>query len=119
MCAPPVLCRPAHQPSLHAPETPPVHLPISLPLQRLSSQIRQAIREQRYPEFVRQYVARQFPAGDVPEWVCEGCRLAGISLEGVAKEAAANGPATAAAAADGAAVAEGQQQQQQQQGTER
>ncbi|EFN58822.1 hypothetical protein CHLNCDRAFT_140645 [Chlorella variabilis] len=35
---------------------------------RLSAQIRQAIMEQRYAEFVRQYVAVQFPKGDVPEW---------------------------------------------------
>eukprot|EP00887_Chlorella_sp_A99_P002668 scaffold6.g2668.t1 len=47
---------------------------------RLAAQIREAITEQRYPEFVRQYVARQFPSGDYPEWVVEGCRLAGIEL---------------------------------------
>lgn len=51
-----------------------------LTLQRLSQQIRDAIREQRYPAFVREYVARQYPAGDYPEWVVEGCRLAGIEL---------------------------------------
>ncbi len=50
-------------------------------MQRLSAQIRQAILEQRYPEFVRQFVAMQFPKGNVPEWVVEGCCLAGISLQ--------------------------------------
>ena len=49
-------------------------------LQRLTADIRQAIHEQRYPEFVQRYVARQFPAGDYPDWVMEGCRLAGIAL---------------------------------------
>lgn len=58
-----------------------VHLCLPSPaLQRLSQQIRDAIREQRYPAFVREYVARQYPAGDYPEWVVEGCRLAGIEL---------------------------------------
>ncbi|KAL4443007.1 hypothetical protein ABPG77_008498 [Micractinium sp. CCAP 211/92] len=69
-------------------------------MMRLSAQIRQAIKEQRYPEFVRQYVARQFPRGDVPDWVRDGCHLAGISLDGLTADTAAS-PATAAASAAG------------------
>ncbi|KAL4457743.1 hypothetical protein ABPG75_012608 [Micractinium tetrahymenae] len=67
-------------------------------MMRLSAQIRQAIKEGRYPEFVRQFVARQFPKGDIPDWVRDGCQLAGISLDGLA---AATGVATAAAGAAG------------------
>ena len=65
----------------HAPRPPPPPPPPPA-LQRLASEIRDAIREGRYPEYVRQYVARHFPAGDVPEWVALGCRLAGIELPG-------------------------------------
>lgn len=64
-------------------------------MQRLTAAIRAAIREQRYPAFVREYVARQFPGGDVPAWVCEGCALAGIELEQVGS---GEGGGTAAAA---------------------
>ena len=80
------------------------------PLQRLSRQIREAIKEQRYPAFVREYVARQFPAGDHPEWVVEGCRLAGIELGSSGTgggPAAAYGAGGAAAAAAAAAAADG------------
>ncbi|KAI7845903.1 hypothetical protein COHA_000636 [Chlorella ohadii] len=83
-------------------------------MMRLSQQIRDAIKEQRYPAFVRDYVARQFPAGDYPEWVVESCRLAGIELgssgggAGDGKAAAADGSAAAAdGSAAGAAAAAG------------
>ena len=78
-------------------------------MQRLSRQIREAIQEQRYPRFVRQYVVRQFPTGDVPDWVVEGCKLAGISLSADADLLEPSGiaaaPAMAAAAAAAAAAA--------------
>lgn len=75
----------------------------SLPVQRLSGQIRRAIIEQRYPSFVREYVAQQYPRGGVPDWVIEGCQLAGIELDlRAAGQGAANG---AAEAADGTAPA--------------
>lgn len=97
--------------------------PTATPLQRLSAQIREAIQEQRYPEFVRQYVARQFPRGDVPQWVRDGCQLAGISLQGVATAPAPEAEANAAAAADsvpnGGAAAAVQQQRQQRKGRQR
>ena len=84
-------------------------------LQRLSCQIREAVQQQRYPQFVRDCVARHYPAGDWPEWVCEGCRLAGISLDttgpaqkggaaAAAVEAGGGGGAGAAAGASGAAA---------------
>lgn len=70
---------------------------------RLSGQIRRAIIEQRYPSFVREYVAQQYPRGGVPDWVIEGCQLAGIELDlRAAGQGAANG---AAKAADGTAPA--------------
>ena len=50
-------------------------------MQRLGSEIREAIREGRYPEYVRESVKRHYPKGDVPDWVIEGCTLAGILLE--------------------------------------
>ena len=73
-------------------------------MQRLSRQIREAIQEQRYPRFVRQYVARQFPAGDVPDWVVEGCKLAGISLSADADQLEQTVSAAAAAAAASGSV---------------
>jgi len=50
-------------------------------MQRLGSEIREAIREGRYPEYVKESVKRHYPKGDVPDWVIEGCTLAGIHLE--------------------------------------
>lgn len=50
-------------------------------MQRLARQIREAIKEDRMPEYVREAVRKHFPDGDVPEWVRVGCELAGIQLE--------------------------------------
>ena len=52
-------------------------------MQRLAAQIRAAIKENRYGEYVRATVARHYPQGDVPGWVCDGCALAGIQLDGI------------------------------------
>ena len=48
---------------------------------RLGAQIRAAITEQRFPEYVRTFVAGHHPDGLVPEWVRVGLDLAGIELE--------------------------------------
>lgn len=48
------------------------------------------MQEQRFPEFVRNFLRDMFPKGDVPKWVCEAMDCAGISLEGVV---APEGPA--------------------------
>lgn len=53
-------------------------------LQGLTRRIRAAIKEQRFPEFVRAYVAGLYPKQDVPQWVVDALQFAGISLEGVA-----------------------------------
>lgn len=49
-------------------------------MQRLTKRIRQAITEQRFPEFVREYVRMQYPKGDHPEWVRLSLDMAGISM---------------------------------------
>ncbi|GAB4820678.1 hypothetical protein N2152v2_007724 [Parachlorella kessleri] len=49
-------------------------------MQRLARDIRQAIKAGRYPDYVRDFVYRHYPKGDIPEWVLAGCELAGIEL---------------------------------------
>lgn len=53
-------------------------------LQGLTRRIRQAIKEQRLPDFVRKFLSGMYPKGDVPQWVVDALDVAGISLEGVA-----------------------------------
>jgi len=50
-------------------------------MQRLTAQIRAAIKEGRLPEYVRDTVRRHYPKGNLPEWVRDGCELAGIELD--------------------------------------
>lgn len=57
----------------------------------MTRRIRQAIKEQRFPDFVRQFMAGMFPRGDVPQWVVDALDVAGISLDGVAKLRPAHG----------------------------
>eukprot|EP00879_Flechtneria_rotunda_P005893 GHRR01006199.1.p1 GENE.GHRR01006199.1~~GHRR01006199.1.p1 ORF type:complete len:396 (+),score=104.04 GHRR01006199.1:868-2055(+) len=54
-------------------------------MQGLTQRIQQAIKQQCFPDFVRQFLSGMFPAGDVPQWVVDALDVAGISLEGVAK----------------------------------
>jgi queuine tRNA-ribosyltransferase catalytic subunit len=49
-------------------------------MQRLTQQIREAIKEGRLAEYVRDTVRRHFPEGDVPDWVQDACELANIDL---------------------------------------
>ena len=53
-------------------------------MQSLTRRIRQAIEEQRLPDFVRGFLRDLHPQGDVPQWVCDALGAAGISLEDVA-----------------------------------
>ncbi|GIL72230.1 hypothetical protein Vretimale_296 [Volvox reticuliferus] len=50
--------------------------------QRLTREIRTAIEEQRFPEWVRSFLQTMFPKGDVPGWVQDAMAAADISLEG-------------------------------------
>jgi queuine tRNA-ribosyltransferase len=47
---------------------------------RLGQEIREAITEQRFPEYARDMVACAYPDGDVPEWITLGLELADITL---------------------------------------
>ena len=49
-------------------------------MQRLGADIRAAITEQRFPEYVRAFVRGHHPDGAVPEWIQQGLQLAGIEL---------------------------------------
>jgi queuine tRNA-ribosyltransferase catalytic subunit len=49
-------------------------------MQRLTRGIQQAIKEQRFPEFVRDYLRRTYPSGDFPAWAVNGLRMAGIEV---------------------------------------
>jgi queuine tRNA-ribosyltransferase len=37
--------------------------------QQLTQQIRDAISKQHFPQFVQQFVRKQYPSGDIPLWV--------------------------------------------------
>ena len=50
-------------------------------MQRLGRDIRAAIMEHRYPEYVRMFVRRHHPDGAVPQWIRTGLELAGIELD--------------------------------------
>jgi len=49
-------------------------------MQRLTKRIRAAITEQRFPQFVREYVRMQYPNKDEPEWVRLSLKYAGIEM---------------------------------------
>ena len=49
-------------------------------MQRLTADIREAIKKGRMAEYVKETVERHYPKGDVPDWVREGCSLADIEL---------------------------------------
>lgn len=48
--------------------------------QRLTKQIREAITGQRFPAFVRDFVHKQHPNGDIPVWVIESLTEVGINV---------------------------------------
>lgn len=49
--------------------------------QRLTRDMRAAIKAQRFPQWVRAYMKGMFPQGDVPAWVVEALDAAGIPLK--------------------------------------
>lgn len=51
-------------------------------LARLGFEIREAITEQRFPEYARELISLTYPDGIVPDWVREAMRLADIDLHG-------------------------------------
>lgn len=53
-------------------------------MQNLTRRMRQAIKAQTFPAFVRAFLADMYPKGDVPQWVRDAMVVAAISLEGIA-----------------------------------
>eukprot|EP00898_Chlorokybus_atmophyticus_P003227 jgi/Chlat1/3905/Chrsp26S04019 len=49
-------------------------------MMQLGIDIRTAIIEGRFPEYVQAFLTRMFPAGDVPQWVCNAMHCAGIAV---------------------------------------
>ncbi|XP_058087438.1 uncharacterized protein LOC131234504 isoform X2 [Magnolia sinica] len=49
-------------------------------MMRLSKDLHTSIIEGRFPEFVCGFLQKQFPNGDVPEWVCNAMEVAGIDI---------------------------------------
>ncbi len=47
---------------------------------RLMANIRQAIKEDKYPQFVRTFVKDNYPMGDVPTWAVNALEAVGITL---------------------------------------
>lgn len=50
-------------------------------LLRLTKAMRQAILADDLPRFVNDYMAKMFPKGDVPKWVRDALKVAGIELQ--------------------------------------
>ena len=50
---------------------------------QLSRDMRTAIIEQRFGDFVREFMCRRFPDCNYPTWVLEAMQDAGIELKGV------------------------------------
>lgn len=47
---------------------------------RLMKSVREAIKEDKYPQFVRQFVKNNYPDGDYPTWAVNALKHVGISL---------------------------------------
>lgn len=57
----------------------------------LVNRMRDAILEQRYPEFCREFLATHFPnPSDIPTWVLDALRAAGIPIDTGTEQAAAS-----------------------------
>jgi tRNA-guanine transglycosylase len=48
-------------------------------MKRLTKQMRQAIIEDRYPDFCRSFLKKQYPDGNIPQWVKDA--LGGVDIE--------------------------------------
>ncbi|GAQ88784.1 Queuine tRNA-ribosyltransferase [Klebsormidium nitens] len=49
-------------------------------MMRLTRDIRTAITQQRFPQYVRDFLQCQFPKGDIPDWVRDALKVAGIDV---------------------------------------
>nr|XP_024369111.1 queuine tRNA-ribosyltransferase catalytic subunit 1-like isoform X2 [Physcomitrium patens] len=49
-------------------------------MMQLSRNLHSSILEGRFPEFVQSFLQKQFPKGDVPDWVCNAMDVAGIDI---------------------------------------
>ncbi|KAH9549741.1 hypothetical protein CY35_10G035200 [Sphagnum magellanicum] len=49
-------------------------------MMQLSQNLHKSILEGRFPEFVQTFLKKQFPSGDVPEWVQSAMEVAGIDI---------------------------------------
>ena len=47
---------------------------------RLMNDIREAVREDRFPEFIKGYFARMFPKKNYPEWAVDALKSVGVTL---------------------------------------
>ena len=47
---------------------------------RLMKSIREAIKKDRFPEFVKQFAKNNFPDGNYPEWARNALKKVGIDL---------------------------------------
>lgn len=43
--------------------------------------MREAIKEQRFPEFVKDFMAKMFASSEVPKWIRDALRAVNIPLE--------------------------------------
>ncbi|GFR40021.1 hypothetical protein Agub_g556 [Astrephomene gubernaculifera] len=80
--------------------------------QSLTRAMRAAIEEQRFPEWVRNYLRTMFPKGDVPGWVRDAMAVAGISLEGVVAPGSPQPPPAEAKGGEGAEEEQGMEQEE-------
>lgn len=49
-------------------------------MMRLSREMQEAIKQHRFPDYVRRFVSRLHPDGNIPDWVEAALEAAGISL---------------------------------------
>jgi queuine tRNA-ribosyltransferase len=47
---------------------------------RLMSRIRQAIIEQRFPEFIKEFVSNYYQDKDIPQWIINSLKSVNIQL---------------------------------------
>mmetsp|Transcript_12417 Transcript_12417/g.39322 ORF Transcript_12417/g.39322 Transcript_12417/m.39322 type:complete len:385 (+) Transcript_12417:378-1532(+) len=50
-------------------------------MMRFTREMRESILEGRFPEYVKNFVAVQFPEGDIPQWVRDALHASGIDLD--------------------------------------
>jgi len=48
---------------------------------KLMKGIRTSIKENRFPNFIQEFLDKLYPDGDVPSWVCDALEAVNISIE--------------------------------------